>query len=231
MYTVEDEGVTNTNSLNVNDKLPNSANLTSLLTVDIFFHVHRGGLAHFFPKVLINSWRRMGKTPISFLVPHQASLGIIAWESFIWLNQMLLEDSNQSLTDILQWGRKRWWWQESPRTQPCSPFYRSSIVYLLDISHRPHTPQTWRRTAWAPPTMLRSHSWHQPPPSRWKMAMYITLFTMKEFSQSPTSMFQIARNRPEALIALHTQVQTHWKLRIIYLIASCTDLNLHIWPL
>ena len=50
MYTVEDEGVTNTNSLNVNDKLPNSANLTSLLTVDIFFHVHRGGLAHFFPK-------------------------------------------------------------------------------------------------------------------------------------------------------------------------------------
>ena len=50
MYTVEDEGETNTNSLNVNDKLPNSANLTSLLTVDIFFHVHRGGLAHFFPK-------------------------------------------------------------------------------------------------------------------------------------------------------------------------------------
>ena len=78
MYTVEDEGVTNTNSLNVNDKLPNSTNLTSLLTVDIFFHVHRGGLAHFFPKVFINSWRRMGKTPVSFLAPHQASLGIIA---------------------------------------------------------------------------------------------------------------------------------------------------------
>ena len=53
MYTVEDEGETNTNSLNVNDKLPNSANLTSHLTVDIFFHVHRGGLAHLFPKVLI----------------------------------------------------------------------------------------------------------------------------------------------------------------------------------
>ena len=85
--------------------------------------------------------------------------------------------------------------------------YCISSVYLLDISHHPQTPQTWRRTAWAPPTMLRSHSWHQPPPSRWKMAMYITLFTMKEFSQSPTSMFQIARNRPEALIALHTQVQ------------------------
>ena len=33
MYTVEDEGETNTNSLNVNDKLPNSANLPSLLTV------------------------------------------------------------------------------------------------------------------------------------------------------------------------------------------------------
>ena len=45
MYTVEDEGETNTNSLNVNDKLPNSANLTSLLTVDLFFHVHsRGGV-------------------------------------------------------------------------------------------------------------------------------------------------------------------------------------------
>ena len=101
--------------------------------------------------------------------------------------------------------------------------YCISSVYLLDISHHPQTPQTWRRTAWAPPTMLRSHSWHQPPPSRWKMAMYITLFTMKEFSQSPTSMFQTARNRPEALIALHTQVQTHWKLRIIYLIANCTD--------
>ena len=129
----EDEGETNTNSLNVNDKLPNSTNLTSLLTVDIFFHVHRGGLAHFFPKVFINSWRRMGKTPVSFLAPHQASLGIIAWESFIWLNQMLLEDSNQSLTDILQWGRKRWWWQESPRTQPCSFFIRQ-VLYIFCIS-------------------------------------------------------------------------------------------------
>ena len=50
MHTVEDEGETNTNSLNVNDRLSNSANLTSLLTVDTFFHVHRGGLAHFFPQ-------------------------------------------------------------------------------------------------------------------------------------------------------------------------------------
>ena len=41
------------NPLNVNDRLSNSANLTSLLTVDIFFHIHRGGLAHLFPKVLI----------------------------------------------------------------------------------------------------------------------------------------------------------------------------------
>ena len=98
------------------------------------FSRSQGRFGTFFsPKVLINSWRRMGKTPVSFLAPHQGSLGIIAWESFIWLNQMLLEDSNQSLTDILQWGRKRWWWQESPRTQPCSPFYRASIVYLLYI--------------------------------------------------------------------------------------------------
>ena len=129
------------NPLNVNDRLSNSANLTSLLTVDIFFHIHRGGLAHFFPKVFINSWRRMGKTPVSFLAPHQASLGIIAWESFIWLNQISLEDSNQSLKGILQWGRKKWWWQESPRTQPCSPFI-GQVLYIFCIS-----------------------PWYQPPPS------------------------------------------------------------------
>ena len=101
----------------------------------INFFTFTGEVWHIFfsPKVLINSWRRMGKTPISFSAPHQASLGIIAWESFIWLNQISHEDSNQSLTGILQWGRKKWWWQESPRTQPCSPFYRASIVYLLYI--------------------------------------------------------------------------------------------------
>ena len=50
MYTVEDEGETNTNSLNVNDKLPNSANLTSLLTVDIFFFTFTGEVWPIFSK-------------------------------------------------------------------------------------------------------------------------------------------------------------------------------------
>ena len=202
----------------------------------IYFFTFTGEVWHIsFPKVLINSWRRMGKTPVSFLATHQASLGIIAWESFIWLNQISLEDSNQSLKGILQWGRKKWWWQESPRTQPCSPFYRASIVYLLyiflisattlkhpkldvelleprlqcsvhilDTSHHPHAGR-WRCTL---------------PCSPWRSSRKVPLpcFRSHEIDRRLSSHY------------IH-KFNTHWKLRITYLIASYTDLNLHISPL
>ena len=155
--------------------------------------------------------------------------------SFIWLNQISLEDSNQSLTGILQWGRKKWWWQESPRTQPCSPFYRASIVYLLFIflisattlKHPKHDVELLKPRLQCSIHILDT-SLH-PHAGRWRCTL-------------PCSPWRSSRKVPLPCFRSHEidrrlsshyihKFNTHWKLRIIYLIASCTDLNLHIWPL
>ena len=90
-------------------------------------------------------------------------------------------------------------------------FFIGQVLYIICISswYQPPPSNTPNMTSnCLSPAYNAPFTFLTPaPPSRWKMAIYITLFPMKEFSQSPTSMFQIARNRPEALIALHTQVQ------------------------
>ena len=166
-------------------------------------------------------------------------LGIIAWESFIWLNQISLEDSNQSLKGILQWGRKRWWWQESPRTQPCSPFYRASIVYLLYIflisattlKHPKHDVELLEPRLQCSVHILDTS--HHPHAGRWRCTL-------------PCSPWRSSRKVPLPCFRSHEidrRLSSHYihKFKHIGNLESfiwlqiariiLLDLNLHIWPL
>ena len=235
MYTVEDEGETNTNSLNVNDKLPNSTNLTSLLTVDIFFHVHRGGLAHFFPKVLINSWRRMGKTPILFLAPNQASLGSLhespssGWTKFrlrtatkasrVFSSGAERNDGDRSLREhnlvLLFIGQVLYIFLISATTlkhpkhdvELLEPRLQCS-VHILDTSHHPHAGR-WRCTL---------------PCSPWRSSRKVPLpcFRSHELDRRLSSHY-IHKFKHIGNLESFIWLQI---ARIILL-----DLNLHIWPL